>query len=523
MRISKLLRSILFVIFAVSECSSYRILGIFPFNAKSHMMMFEELMKGLARKGHRVDVISPFPLKKPVKNYNDIEIPSALPKLVNNMTYEGMKEIMKNDIVKFIALEAGNRVCAEGLEHPELQRLIKNPPKNPPYDLVIVEIFSAHCFMAFGPHYNVPVIGISSAALYPWSNDMIANPENLAFVPNNLLEYKKSMNFWDRLYNFLHTFYYKRYFDYHTSAQDDIIRKHFGANSPGIREVERDLALIIVNSHYALNGVKPTTPGLIEVGGLHVQDDGPDIPEDDRKWLDESPEGFVYFTFGSMMQIESFPPHVLDILYKSLRKISPVRVLMKIPRPELLPPGLPGNIRTFSWMPQLKVLKHPKIRAFITHGGLMGTQEAITYAVPMIGMPIFADQFVNIDLYVAKKIALRVDPVHMTQEKLDWALNEILFNPVYKETSKKVSARFTDRPRSALDTAIYWVEYVIRYGNKPLRSPALDLAWWQIALLDVYAAAILLIVSVIFIIIALVRFLVRAIIATHVSSAKKIN
>jgi glucuronosyltransferase len=39
---------------------------------------------------------------------------------------------------------------------------------------------------------------------------------------------------------------------------------------------------------------------------------------------------------------------------------------------------------------------------------------------------------------------------------------------------------------SAMDTSVYWVEYVGKYGNV-LRSPALDLYWWQRNLLDVYA------------------------------------
>ena len=40
---------------------------------------------------------------------------------------------------------------------------------------------------------------------------------------------------------------------------------------------------------------------------------------------------------------------------------------------------------------------------------------------------------------------------------------------------------------SPRDKAVYWIEYVIRNGDKVLRSPAVDMYWWQVALLDVYA------------------------------------
>lgn len=135
----KLLVSLVFVI-GFNESSCYRILGIFPFNAKSHMMMFEQLMKGLARRGHQVDVVSSFIQKQPYPNYTDIYLPTALPKMVNNMSYEILHDIIKNDMVSFLATQAGNLVCEKGLQDPQIQNILKNPPNNPPYDLVIVEV-----------------------------------------------------------------------------------------------------------------------------------------------------------------------------------------------------------------------------------------------------------------------------------------------------------------------------------------------------------------------------------------------
>jgi glucuronosyltransferase len=51
-----------------------------------------------------------------------------------------------------------------------------------------------------------------------------------------------------------------------------------------------------------------------------------------------------------------------------------------------------------------------------------------------------------------------------------------------------VSRAYHDRPMSALDTAIFWTEYVIRHGGaRHMRSAALDLAWYQYLLIDVIA------------------------------------
>nr|UEN71111.1 UDP-glucosyltransferase 334AA3 [Meteorus pulchricornis] len=465
-------------------------------------------MKGLAGRGHQVDVVSRFPQKKPYPNYTDIGLSNSISLTVNNLSYSQWGK-MRDNLIDFCVNVAGNNLCETGLDSPEIQKLIRNPPNDPPYDLVIVEVLCANCFIAFGQHLKVPVIGMSSCVMYPFNHDVVANPENLAFVPNNLMGHRKNMNLWNRLYNVVNTIYAKVYYNYYTSIQTDMIRKHFGPNMPTVHELEKSIALVLVNSHFSLNGVRPNTPAHIEVGGLHIQDDHTEIPVEHKKWLDDSEDGFVYFTFGSMVTIETLPRNILDNIFKSLRKISPIRVFMKVPRPELLPPGVPENIRTFDWIPQLKVLKHKNILAFFTHGGLMSTQEAIHCGVPMIGVPLFGDQFLNIERYVHRKLAIRVDFDNLSQETLDAAFHEILNNPIYRETVKNASRKFLDRPLSAMDTACYWVEYILRHGSNALRSPALDMTWWQLALLDVYCILLIAGIVMLFILCKLIQCFIQ--------------
>ncbi|XP_012282466.1 UDP-glucuronosyltransferase 2C1 [Orussus abietinus] len=506
----KMLISLLLVFGVFASGETYRILGLFAFNGKSHFVMFERLMKALASRGHQVDVASTYPLKKPYPNYTDIivfEQPNGA--WVNNLTFS----TLQNDFLVFriapMVGHIGNDIC-KNMKNPDLQAIVKNPPKDPPYDLVILEIFAAHCFVAIGHKFGVPVIGVSSSDLYPWGNRLVANPENLALVPTNLAPQLDLRFFWNRLTNVIDAWIDTAEFDYETtSIQNEYIRKYVGPDVPGVRELEKTIALILVNTHISINGIKPTTPALVEVGGLHIHDDGPDLPQDLQQWLDESKDGVVYFSFGSMVRIETFPRDILLAIYQSLRKIAPVRVLMKIPDPRDLPPGLPDNVLTRPWISQLKVLNHKNVRAFVTHGGLMGTQEAIHYAVPMIGIPLFADQHLNVDFYVEKKIAVKVDYKTLTVEKMDAALNAILYDPTYRETVKELSDRFLDRPLSAVDTAVFWVEYIIRNGGDSLRSPALDLAWWQEALLDVFAVFLSAILVLIYLAYLLIRLLAR--------------
>jgi len=81
----------------------------------------------------------------------------------------------------------------------------------------------------------------------------------------------------------------------------------------------------------------------------------------------------------------------------------------------------------------LNFTEHKNVQAFITHGGLLGTQEAIYCGIPMIGIPLFGDQYVNIQNYVNKKVAISINSVNdITEEKLTSAINNILKDPSYR-------------------------------------------------------------------------------------------
>lgn len=54
------------------------ILGVFHHPGKSHHSLGETILKALVARGHRVTMISPFPLKVPVVNYTDINLKGFL-------------------------------------------------------------------------------------------------------------------------------------------------------------------------------------------------------------------------------------------------------------------------------------------------------------------------------------------------------------------------------------------------------------------------------------------------------------
>ena len=149
---------------------------------------------------------------------------------------------------------------------------------------------------------------------------------------------------------------------------------------------------------------------------------------------------------------------------------------------------LPKNVMIKAWLPQADILAHPNVKVFITHGGLFGTQEGVHYAVPMLGMPIYCDQHLNMHKAVQSGYAISLHFPEITKPLLKESLEKLLYDPYYRNNVERFSSIFHDRQVNARDTAVYWIEYVIRHkGAAHLRSAGLDLKWYQFYLLDVIA------------------------------------
>ncbi|XP_003985359.1 UDP-glucuronosyltransferase 2A2 isoform X2 [Felis catus] len=150
------------------------------------------------------------------------------------------------------------------------------------------------------------------------------------------------------------------------------------------------------------------------------------------------------------------------------------------------PATLGANTRLYDWIPQNDLLGHPKTKAFITHGGTNGIYEAIYHGVPMVGVPMFADQPDNIAHMKAKGAAVEVNINTMTSEDLLNALRTVINESSYKENATRLSRIQHDQPVKPLDRAVFWIEFVMRHkGAKHLRPAAHDLTWFQYHSFDV--------------------------------------
>merc|ERR1719318_246247 len=149
-------------------------------------------------------------------------------------------------------------------------------------------------------------------------------------------------------------------------------------------------------------------------------------------------------------------------------------------------PEASSNVFVSSWLPQQSLLAHKNVKLFITHGGAGSFQEAVCHETPMVGIPMDGDQQMNINQVVLKNLGLRLEWKSLTEEVLLGSIREVLGNAAYSSAVSKAKELVLDQPLHPLEHTLWWLEYLLRHpGNKDMRSPALDLYWFQYFLLDV--------------------------------------
>lgn len=489
------------------------ILAMIPFKGKSHFIVIQPLLEGLAGRGHNVTVVGPYPRDVPLHNYHDIDLSTEMgPQLLNRLRIDEINSNFRSPTQGYHWIwDICRSMCEIAYNSSKVQNLVKSEEK---YDLLITEIFASDCFIPFAHKLRVPLVSIATFYPVSWLNPRVSNPDNPSYIANYALPFTDKMTFSERILNSI-AFVYARlgYYYLSDSPSYEMAKKYFGSDSdmPQISEIAKETSLILVNNHHSISQVRPLVPNVIEIGGIHLRAPHP-LPLDLQKLLDGSEKGVIVFSFGSVVRTASLPPAIIDEFIKAFAKIK-LTVLWKF---EGTIENLPSNVVTREWIPQCDVVAHPNVKLLITHGGLASTIEAVSNGVPIIGIPMFGDQPGNIQRIVEKGAGLKIDYSEINTDKVYNSIQQLLLNPKYKTNAKKLSRIFKDRELPPLETAIYWTEYVLRHGGAHhLRSGAQHLSWIELHCLDVLAFILLGFATVLVVVIKLFASLVKLIKKNH--------
>ncbi|XP_066259819.1 UDP-glycosyltransferase UGT5-like [Euwallacea similis] len=480
------------------ECA--RILGIFDMPSVSHHILCSKLMKGLAEAGHDVTMVSGHALKENFISKKN----GTFTNIVLDGVVEEFEEFMKDAQVLsenktissgslFDILKGFSNRTAQFMKQPKLKQLVASKPK---FDLIISEYFFNDMIHVYANILDCPLVLLNSQGPTEYISPIVANPRPVSYVSHVFYQMSKNFTLIERTinlavaimnYSLMQLFFLR----YQEKSLQDVY-----PGSPSIYELYDRVALILLNSHSSINEAVPLVPNMIEIGGYFI-DPPKKLPKDLQEFMDGAKEGVIYFSLGSNAKSKDMTQEKKNIFLNIFGKLKQ-KVIWKF---EEKLPNMPSNVLIKDWYPQKDILAHPNMRLFITHGGLLSTTETIYHGVPILAIPIFADQHSNAAKAVDGGYGLQLKYLdsNFTEERLEYLIKELLNNPKYKDNAKHRSRLYHDRPMPPMETAIYWVEYVIRHGGAPhLKVAGKNLHWYEYFMVDVIAFLVLVISLVVF-------------------------
>ena len=174
-------------------------------------------------------------------------------------------------------------------------------------------------------------------------------------------------------------------------------------------------------------------------------------------WAPKTQKPLVYITFGTVVGEASFTfDEVFDMALDAAGQLDAEVLLTTGPKVDAERfRSRPDNVEVQSFVPQAAVLRHAS--TIMHHGGSGTLSGAFEFGVPMVVVPLFADQPWNADRVEASGLGLSVR--ERSAETLRAALEDVLADATMAERCRMVAEEVAELP--AIETALDRMEAMV--------------------------------------------------------------
>ena len=179
-------------------------------------------------------------------------------------------------------------------------------------------------------------------------------------------------------------------------------------------------------------------------------------------WLAEVPQGkpLVYVSLGTVFNTR------LSVFRKIIRALGQLDVFGLVATGPGCPPDLfsavPSNVRVESYIPQTALQAEPKTRPalIISHGGVNTVLTALSDGIPLLCIPLGADQPDNAQRCVDAGAGLRLDRRLLTTARLKRAIHTLLSRDSFTRRAEQMqrTLRQHNGPEEATDLILRLAE-----------------------------------------------------------------
>ncbi|KAI1692113.1 UDP-glucoronosyl and UDP-glucosyl transferase domain-containing protein [Ditylenchus destructor] len=359
------------------------------------------------------------------------------------------------------------------------------------FDLAIVEIFEA-CGLGVAKYLGIKRhISTWSGAMLPFVANLLGIKLSPSCIPAFITFATDQMSFTERLKNFISyvpDHYYQR--SMIIAGTQEVVE----AKVPGFSMVDTiaDSAFIFVNSDEHIQYGQPTTHKIIYVGGLGRAHSAP-LSKKYLDIFDNAKKGVILFSFGTVLQSSLMPDAKKRLFLEAFAEFPDINFLWKYEKDEHQVAKGYKNVFTAKWLPQNDILEHPRLLAFISHAGMNSVIEGPSKGVPMICIPVFADQQHNAKMLERRGTAIVLGKGKLRKEDVVDAIKKIIADPSYRANATLLSRMIKAKPMNADERILKYTEFAAEFGDTgTLQAQGRYMSFVELYSLDTYSNCILL-------------------------------
>jgi len=196
---------------------------------------------------------------------------------------------------------------------------------------------------------------------------------------------------------------------------------------------------------------------------------GPSLPQHQRG--DEPDFNFaalpanrplVYVSFGTLF---GFQPDLIQIVAQAAAELNVQLIISagKLANDASFTRDLPGNVQIVPYVPQFKLLERTHV--FVSHGGANSVAEALYHGVPLLIIPLAADQPLQAHFVKQANAGITLDRNAVSVSLVQQALTELLYrDSVYHQAVTRIQSSYRVR-----DGAKEAAERIVQIGVEKTR------------------------------------------------------